>query len=239
MSKLRQPKGGFGFINFNYDVLLDLALAHLFSIYFGSLNDYFSVNYLKPHGSVNWYLYPRQEDSTLDAAWRDNMDSIMTVASNEMFRRETAIPFDNMNILDPRAIGGDGPPEFAANIDQVFNRMRQRKMKGEKRYFYPLLFIPLTTKLYGLVQGFSDLIVSRGKTMLSGSSDIYMIGYRGADDIIKEMMSDIQPGTKLHVVGASVDSAEEIMGRMLLAQPNLVHGDIFGKGFEPFAEAYS
>lgn len=100
---------------------------------------------------------------------------------------------------------------------------------ADREYFFPLMFLPLTGKMYDFVEEFMTRILEHGKTMIGRAKEIYLIGYRARDEIIYEILSHAQRGTVLHVVGR--DSAAEILDHVLNRNNSLTKGDILNTGF--------
>jgi len=59
---LKAKREEFGLISFNYETLLDKAFQVTFRRPLQHLDDYFASNFVKPHGSVNWFLPKRNDD---------------------------------------------------------------------------------------------------------------------------------------------------------------------------------
>src|SRR5207302_1495225 len=77
------------------------------------------------------------------------------------------------------------------------------------RFFYPLVFIPLTSKLYDSVAEFNNKIITKGNEIMSRASEVFLIGYSASDRIIRDILRKAPPGTKLHIVGTA--RAEMVM----------------------------
>src|SRR5690349_21583882 len=112
---------------------------------------------------------------------------------------DTPLNFDHLQVLYP-----DDP--------ELVDVRYISEIKFSKQYFYPLILLPLTVKQYDFLTGFNQTIISKGKEILSKATEIYLIGYRAADDIIKEMFAEVKAGTTLHVV--SLADSKEIMNRV-------------------------
>ena len=104
-------------------------------------------------------------------------------------------------------------------------------------YVYSLIFMPLTAKQYGSVDGFLDRSIARCQEIVAQAEHIYLIGYSANDDIIRDILKPVRSNqTRLHVVGRS--SAKAIQQSVLNWCPNLVEGFALGDGFEAFVEQY-
>jgi len=95
--------------------------------------------------------------------------------------------------------------------------------------------MPLTTKLYPTFEGFSKRVMDGGKNLIGQADDIYLIGYRAADEIIRDMFKNVRPETQLHVVGTG--SAGQIMDEVL-EWSKIKRGEVHSEGFAKFIEAY-
>ncbi len=105
------------------------------------------------------------------------------------------------------------------------------------QYFYPLIFMPLSSKLYPFVDGFSETIIQRSKELIKKATEIYLIGYNAKDDIIKDILLEAPAPTPLHIVKNG--SAEQTMEEVLHLAPSLlVRGNASNFGFRDFAERY-
>lgn len=220
MRKLFDKDEPFGLINFNYDLLLDYAYKDQFRLAFNSIDDYLDANYVKPHGSVNWFLSKRAGDVSIDLTKEHNLDtrSRLDTAISLMFK-DSPIPIEGLQVKEP-------DHRDIYTIDDLLRSF-------DNQYFYPLIFLPLTSKAYSSISGFEDKIISKGKEMMSSAREIFLIGYRANDVLIEEMLKNVSHGTKVHVIGKK--SAAEIMERVLKMNPNLEKGTISEDGFYHFA----
>lgn len=224
--KLRKLDKPWALINFNYDTLLDLALHHRFTWDFGSIKDYLALNYLKPHGSVNWYIPPRRgldpelfpHKEVREEGERD-IRARLALAARLMFNGP---PMRGDDIIVIR-------PNHLDLQDTNFGRLL--KAFGWS-YFYPLVLMPLTTKMYSVVEGFEQRIVGKGTEFMGRATEIYLIGYRANDQIIREMMGGVNKESHVHVIGRS--DAEEISSRVCSWSRYLKPGIVYEAGFLEF-----
>ena len=221
MYKILSKDEDYGFINFNYDTFLDKAIKDTYGKYFSSLEDYFSFDYIKPHGSVNWLMSIRPAEGNITFPGNFAMEPRYSMASNRMFSGDP-IPYENIRVIDPKDPNIDGS-SFHPIINSHFGG----------RYFYPLVFIPLTSKLYSSVADFNDRILSKGYEIMGKASEVYLIGYSASDQIIRDMLHYAPLGTRLHVVGR--ESAKNIMQHLIDEfEGQLAPGDTFTEGFSIF-----
>lgn len=220
MSKLRHKDEPFGIINFNYDLLLDYAYKDQFRLAFNNIDDYLENNYVKPHGSINWLLSKRKDDLSIDLGKEHNLDtrSRLDTAINLMFK-DLPISITGLQVKEP-------DHRDIYTIDDLL-----RSFGGQ--YFYPLIFLPLTSKAYSSIEGFEEKIISKGKDLMKTADEIYLIGYRANDELIREMLKLAKPNTKLHVIGKG--SAAEIRDKVLKLNRNIVEGETSDEGFYHFA----
>jgi len=211
------------FVNFNYDLLLDKALSRLYGYNLSStIENYTTHNYLKPHGSVNWFVNKRSSDLAIpneDRGWEQREILLNKIASN-MFRGE--VMEKQLKILDPANI----------NLYDLQRFFSQIYTGGE--YGYPLVLLPLSTKMDDLIDGFMDRMRAEFNRIFGFATEIYVIGYRANDALFTEMISHTNKGAKLHVVGR--ETAKEIQAEILSANPKLTAGDVFSTGFMDFIE---
>lgn len=213
----------FGLISFNYDLLLDRAIQHRAGNRLASLDNYLGFNYVKPHGSVNWFISPRRDDPELDPLTR--FDPIVTLrnAASQMF---TGGALDTAGFIVL-------PPDYRTFLGsyEAFHQVRDRF----GYYFYPLVIMPLTIKAYGFLVEFQK-ILDRARAVIAQANEVYLIGYHAADEVIRELLANppVRSGTLLHVVGRNEYSAREIQERVLGFATALRPGKIFGVGFMRF-----
>lgn len=209
-----------GFINFNYDTLLDKAMHDEFSVTFDSLKPYIQENYIKPHGSINWFCGNRSSDPSRDSG--DNRIKLQ-YSRNYMF---------NGGPLDTEKIYAINPQDNQRLEHSFFND-------------YPLIFLPVTEKQFDWVRGFKEKIVDNGKNLLRQAEEIFLIGYRAHDDLIHLMLKHAPENTPLHIVGNEKDNVVEIMDRVLKKSSNLKEGKQYfstnspKNGFKEFIEIYN
>ena len=221
--KLKDQDDPFGLISFNYDTLLDRAVKSQFGVQLVSLEDYFKVPLIKPHGSVNWLSQKRNDDPNAYPRASFDVPGLLSMASSLIFNGGP------LNFGDVRVLYPDDP--------ELVNVQYISQGKFSQQYFYPLILLPLMVKQYDFLTGFNEKIISKGKKILSTASEIYLIGYRAVDDIVKEMFTEVKSGVILHVV--SLADSKEILSRVLDSHPGkLKEGQIFSRGFWDFIQEY-
>jgi hypothetical protein len=221
---LKAQDEAFGLISFNYDTLLDRALKEAFGVPMMTLEHYQAISYIKPHGSVNWLLAKRPSDPPFRSTKIFPIQPRLAAAAYSIF---------NGSQLDGRSIRVMQPndPELDSPIDILIDA------QFDQQYFYPLIFMPLRVKQYQAISGFYEILQSQWTDWLSRASEVFLIGYRAEDDIIKEMLSKVKRRALLNVV--SIDDAEEIAERVLKQHPReLQRGTVSAEGFYKFAENY-
>jgi len=212
----------FGIISFNYDTLLDQSYEDVFSASLSHKEDYIRGNFVKLHGSVNWFLGRRPDEHLpWDKHRGDVSVRIRTIAEN--IYNGNPMNMGTLEILDPK----HSALSDIAHVMEYFNNAG---------YFYPLLFMPLTGKDYSIVSDFKDVMVAKAEEMISKASDIYLIGYRANDDLIHDLLDKAPSKAKLHVIG--LNSVDEICGRVLDRHKQLEKGSIQNKGFSNFVSEY-
>lgn len=217
----------FGIVSFNYDTLLDRSYTDVFGNTLSDKSKYFKANFVKLHGSVNWFLRkrPGYVDKNLgsdkhrhDYAYRSNVIAENIYNGPPMSLSQLEIIYPKLKVLD--------------NIESLMNYF------SKEGYFYPLLFMPLTGKDYSTVVDFKDQIIIKAIEMLKQATDVYLIGYRATDELIHDLLKNVRPGTKLHVVGRNMESVQDVLERTLKNTPFLVAGKLYYEGFEDFAIKY-
>lgn len=221
--KLNDNDEEYGFISFNYDTLLDQAYQEVgAAVLANTLLSYKASNYIKPHGSVNWFLKLRTSDPKFPTETAMDIPGRFGRASTLIFN-SNPISMGEAIVVDPGAVDLKDPKFIASPL-----------FGGQ--YAYPLLFLPTISKQYAWVQGFSDEIILEGRELIKKAKEIYLIGYRAQDDIIRELFSTVQSGATLNVVG--FDDVNEIRSNVLGWRKELKPGAAFHKGFESFVASY-
>ena len=207
-------------ITFNYDLLLDYALKDVRNITFTSSSDYINNNYYKLHGSVNWFLEKRPTDLEINLLQENRMSSKvrLDMAAQRIFMNDPIHWVEQ--VKDPDDIN-------LYSLKDLFRGFGNQ-------YFYPLLFMPITTKAYDLIKGFGDRIISKAKNTIISADEIFMVGYAANDSLIKDLISKVHKDTVLHVVGKG-ESPIKIMDKVLKWNEALKKGDVYNDGFKDFA----
>jgi len=214
----------FSIINFNYDTLLDQALQDIYSYDLApDIADYINNRYVKPHGSVNWFNQRRPDDRELAGRGESQFDPnvrLNFIASNMYL--DKPIPF-NAIIEDPLHSDLGSPAILWSG-------------RFQSNYAYPLVLIPLSTKLYDHFLNFSNRVIDAGKNLASEADEIYLIGYRAQDEVIKVIFENVKPGAVLHVVDRSAFETASIFNDVIKWKPGLEVGKCYNGGFEEFVE---
>lgn len=210
------------FVSFNYDLLLDKALVNVYNYDLsGQLSKYTNVNYLKPHGSVNWFVPMRKTDLGIEGSDVRKVEVIFSRMANNLFKDSHLE--GQYTILDP--LNSD-----IQNLQMLF------ELFGVGRYGFPLVMLPLSAKMYDLVDGFLDRMNAEITRIFPQATEVYVIGYKGNDSLIKDMLIQVPDGTPLHIVGR--ENAAGIQSKLIkLAPEKLVKGDVHSDGFRAFVEA--
>lgn len=219
LNKLKTNSEEFGLVNFNYDLLLDYAAKDVYGITLNSIEDYLEFDYIKPHGSVNWFLGKRKNDPALGSETSMDTSLRFDQASRLMFGDEN-LTFTGVTIIDPNH-------RDLYNVDSIIHRFGNQ-------YFYPVVLLPLTVKGYDSIAGFSNSVIEKGKELLSKADEIFLIGYRAQDEIIKNLLENAKTDAGLIVV--SPNNPDEISKRVLSFKPNLNAKGIIKIGFSEFVD---
>ena len=222
--KLKSRKESPKIITFNYDTLLDKALNEVFGAMFhGTLDTYTKQNYIKAHGSVNWFLEKRNGEIIIGPEMGSSRRVRFDIASSQMFNG-SELSIENIHVIEPSH-------KDLMNFDFISHH------RFHNDYFYPVILLPLTSKLYTFFTYFNERVISEGKKPISLANDIYMIGYSAQDEIItKEFLPNAPKGTKLHVI--ALKDANEIMDKVLEKNKNLIKGLTYYNGFSDFIEQF-
>ncbi len=222
LRKLRNRDEPFALLSFNYDTLLDRAVQDVFGKPLGSIDDYLSFPLFKLHGSVNWWIGPRGSDHRFadDEAHFDTGARTRQVTYG-LFNNGH-LNMNELRVLDPQ--------------HQDLNSLESLYGSFKKQYCYPLIFLPLTAKAYDQLEGFEKQLLQVACDRMGDATDVYLVGYRAADDIIHTVLRHIVRAP-LHVVDRDEASAGEIQRRVLNCQRSLTAGSL-SFGFKEFVEEY-
>lgn len=210
------------FVNFNYDLLLDKALNDVYGYSLaGRLDSYTNYNYLKPHGSVNWFVDKRETDRNISR--RDlygGYEILLNRMASNMFTGEHISK--QLTVLDP----------FNSNLYSLTSFFQFVFANGE--YGFPVVLLPLSAKMYDLIDGFMERMRLEFVRIFGQATDVYVIGYRASDELFSEMTQSIPPNTKLHVVGR--ETADTIQEKILSTNSNFIKGGVYSNGFMSFID---
>lgn len=215
----------FGIISFNYDTLLDQSYQDVFRSTLSNQNKYLDGNFVKLHGSINWFLKKRDGDLPFSPSRHrgDTASRVREIAEN--IYNGAPMNLSQLEIIEPKH-------NSLSNIPEVMSYF------STDGYFYPLLFMPLTGKDYSVVSDFRDVMVAKAEEMLSKATDLYFVGYRASDDLIHELLKKVPRNTILHVIGRDSKSVEEVYNSTSSRNPNLVKGKLYSEGFSNFVEDF-
>ena len=186
------------------------------------LAGYSNSNYVKPHGSVNWFLKKRSDDPNISPGEQSHDHlSRFRIAANSMYG-DQPIPM-SLEVFDPSHSDLKGTSIISSG-------------KFNHQYGYPFILVPLTSKLYGHLENYKEQILSEAQKLVSKSKEIYLIGYQAKDEIIKDIFSTFSLQIPLHVIGNG--HAEAIQSEFLSWQKSMTKGKIFNEGFMKFVKTY-
>ncbi len=224
ISKVAKSDIEYGLIDFNYDVFPERVLHDRYGWTFWNLDDYLhqSVPLIKPHGSVNWFLPPQLGNQALGPF--DLKHRYMNAGA--YIYGKNPVEFSNVKIIDPSHNLFREPDSIIHNL---FN----------SQYFFPLMLLPTINKEISFVNNFPDGLVYEAKTLLTKASEIYLIGYRAADDIIGSMLSGVSSYVPLWVINRSktweiVKRIQQIAPQIMIMSQEDVNMD-----FESFIDHYT
>ncbi|MCL4363802.1 hypothetical protein M1328_01025 [Patescibacteria group bacterium] len=221
LKKLYSNDEEFALISFNYDTLLDQSYQDIFRRSLSSRAAYLSARLIKLHGSVNWFLKGRDQDTDLSYNRHRNDMGVRIRAIAEQIYNGPPMRLDKLEILDPTH-------SSLTTINHIMGYF--------DGYFYPLLFMPLTGKAYSTISDFKEVMIQQAEELFKISKDVYLIGYSANDELIYDLLSKATYGTKLHVIGRQ--SAKQIAEKIFSKNPNLKEGIINEEGFLNFVSKY-
>ena len=226
--KLYDKDEQFGIISFNYDTFLDRAISEQYAITFNNLGAYLNnssdIKYIKPHGSINWYLPPRSTDSQIGTEASFDMLARYRLSSSQYFNGDPFL-LKSIKILDPLHNDMDFGNE--GNISNGhFNRS----------HFYPLIFAPLLVKRYKIIEDFEALLNQQSALLLTNADEINIIGYKAQDELIHEMFKSVNPDTIVNIF--SPTSPMTTMESLKRRRPDLKYHRILNWDFQKYVEQY-
>ncbi len=218
------------YINFNYDLLFDRAYNDIFGNFLtNTLESYTTRNYLKPHGSVNWFISSRPGVPAPQPIREKFIrpEVALPHIATYYFKGEPLDTDTRFEILNP-----SDPNLF--KVDTLYSRISTSSLT---RFRYPLILLPLTSKMYDHVGNFIRRMTAEYERIFSSAKDIFVIGYRANDEMFNKMIAKAPQGTRLHTVGRS--NAPKLHEELLKRHSNLISGDIYSDGFENFANSFN
>ncbi|TSC71872.1 MAG: hypothetical protein G01um101438_875 [Parcubacteria group bacterium Gr01-1014_38] len=226
LRKIRANEEAYGLITFNYDTLLDRAVQEEFGCALIDLDVYEQARYVKLHGSINWLMRKRPEDRSINRVDSAGASDSFRILASNMYK-EAALSAAGLMVIDPSS-------ETMNNLNGLRNVMISTET------YYPLLFLPVTTKQYAYVHGFEEKVMQQARNMLQQAQHIYLIGYQAQDEIIRDVMSGVRPNTPLQVVSRNAQSAVQISDRVVEMCQNVLpaRGGHNFNGFEDFVRQY-
>lgn len=222
MKRLKERDDLFGLISFNYDTLLDRAVQDQFSYSLSTLKTYLDFPLIKPHGSINWLLPPRKEDERILQEASQDVAARLRLASSQLYEG-VSLHLSDLVVKDP------------AHRDLIEWHTTIAAMGNQ--FFYPLIFLPLIRKEFSVVSAFYEKVIKAGNEIIKQADEIFLIGYRAKDEVIREMFLELKQGVLLHVVSTE-RSADQIMNEVLTWAKNLKRGEVYKNGFSAFVESY-
>jgi len=212
-----------GLITFNYDTFLDRALINVYGVRLETPEEYYAKRLIKIHGSVNWLTTHRSGDPHVPDGLVSDHGVFAREAANLMFTGGE-IDLSSTLVIDPTNVLLKSLPSLRTHP----------RLSGN--YFYPFILMPLTDKLYGRLKGHQETLVSKARELIQQASEIFVIGYRAADQLFQGLIKNAQR-VPVHVV--SHGDAEEIMKHVVWASGNRVKpGSVNDKGFLQFVNTY-
>ncbi len=100
--------------------------------------------------------------------------------------------------------------------------------------FYPLVLLPLTTKMHDFMPALIPDMIERAQRLLARADNVYVVGYRARDEIFRSMLETVRQGTRLHVIGRG--STSQIAGHILGLCPHMSLFTDSEVGFQGFVE---
>ena len=225
LRKLNNADIEYGFVTFNYDTLLDRAVQKELGIELrGSIDRYIDAKLIKLHGSVNWFFPPINGDIPFQNERIHNDHQVR-------YRHAANIFFAN----GPKDLGSivieDPTHSQIGQLDYVFSP------KFQHQYFLTCLFLPILQKEYNDVKGFSEKVFAAADRVAKQASEVYIIGYKGRDKIIQDVLKNVPNGVNLHVI--SDKHAEKVSTDILSWATHLKTGERHNGGFKTFVEKVS
>lgn len=220
--KLHKDDEDFSLVSFNYDTLLDRSYQDVFNDSLVRLDDYLSSGLIKLHGSTNWFLGKREEDPKFGHREHGGDRVVRLGHITKRMLNGPPMSMGSLQVLDPGFSG-------LRNLSSVMDYF-----SGDN--FYPLMFLPLSGKLYEVVADFSGKITAKAEELFQKATDVFLIGYSANDELIHSLLEKVPNQTLLHIVGKAL--AKDISTRVRSMHFNLKEGKVFSDGLMSFIDEY-
>lgn len=226
LTKLENIEEDYRLISFNYDTLLDRAVQDISGITLNKFEKYLKANYIKLHGSVNWFVGKRGDDENVRENYSiSHATERIRVYAENYYKRSEALNWSTMQIYEPKA-------PILNDDDAVTNKMSRHAI------YYPLMFIPVTVKMYNLVSDFEKNLLKPAEEMIQKAHDIFVIGYRARDDIARYLLRFTAPTARVRVISTSMLEARSIADSIRPFAINCKDIDGMQWKFEELVELY-
>lgn len=210
----------FGILTFNYDTLLDQSYQNVFGKPLAKPEDYLREKFIKLHGSVNWFLKRDGETPFKYKHHRDDLKVILKEMSHHMF---------------------NGGPLYVQKIhpfypgQDVLTSLEKFLASNKDDRMYPLIFVPLTSKMYEVVANFRDVFIQKALEIIKEADSIFLIGYQAKDELIHELLGAAPADAQVYVIGKG--SAVSVLDRVIDNNRHLKRGTTYDDGFEKYIES--
>lgn len=223
---LKDREEDFGLITFNYDTLLDQAVQDIFHEVFEDFSQYLDFPLLKLHGSINWLLKMRPNDSSADRSPTFDIAQRIRIFGRQMYTNESPFSLEDLQVLDPKDLTLNNTHDLVRHMINT-------------SHYYPLMFLPVISKQYAFVNEFENRVLNKAKKLLWEAEEIFVIGYRANDKVIEELLKGIPQGKRFVVVGRDTESAKETAQKIELIAPQFrKRVEHFPGSFKNFVEKY-
>ncbi len=153
-----------------------------------------------------------------------NLGSIVRTASSLMYGVKEPLQTNIITVIPP--------------ADVLMTRKIEIHKLHLRGYGYPLILMPLTTKLYDKFKDLENKLLVKGGDLISEADEIFVIGYRAADKAIEDMLKKAKKNVEIHVIGRNLEEVEKIMSRVISFRSDFRKGLTSGRGFTEFAELF-
>lgn len=203
-------------VTFNYDTMLEAALASQDMVTIKGIPDYLTTNYkvIKLHGSVNW-VHPVRSTVDTRNGTKETARNLIRMAP------ELDIDNDNFVFLRPETNFLDHPGGLLLTDAREVN--------------VPAIAVPIVTKKnYECPKDHLRLL----ETSISDVTKLLLIGWRAGEEHFLSMLRGLNNDTRIMIVSSGPNGAGQVREKLLSAEIPNASISLSDKGFTGFLGSY-